>query len=54
MSMTRRFTFEERAFTAWQGAYKNGTATPSQIIEIADWLLAEYERLQQKRAKVAR
>lgn len=49
--MARRFTFEERAFAAWQGAYKNGTATPNQIAEIADWLLSEYERLQSKRSR---
>jgi len=47
MSMTRRMDWWERAFTAWQGAYRNGTATPTQIDEIADWLLATYE-VQQK------
>lgn len=52
-SMARRYTFEERAFTAWQGAYKSGHATPNQIAEIADWLLSVYE-MQQKRAGKAR
>ncbi len=40
--------FFDRAFSAYQGPYKNGTATPTQIEEIADWLLTTYEILQRK------
>lgn len=44
--------FFDRAFSAYQGSYRNGTATPTQIEEIADWLLMTYE-IQQSKARQA-
>ena len=46
--------FFDRAFSAYQGPYKNGTATPTQIEEIADWLLMTYEIQRRTLQRVAR